>query len=182
MKTKLKKWKTTSSRLILRNTYFMVRRDRVILPNGRLFDYFFTDEGGRAVLILPVNEKGEILLSKEYRHAIKKVIYNSIGGGVKPKETPRQAARRELAEETGFRARLFFPLGTFYCNPSRSGTTFYAFIAQGLQPGRPHPEEAEFIENEFLPAKKIESMIKKGEIKEPYFMAAYLLYKLKCSR
>lgn len=179
MRTKLKKWKKISSKTVFRNKYFEIWKDVVRLPNGREHDYFVNHKKGRAVIILPVDNKGNILLSKEFRYPVGKVIYQSIGGSVGKGETPLQSAKRELEEETGYQARKYILLGSFYGNPGRSGTTFYAFIAQGLQPGRPHPEEAEFIENEFLPSKKIESMIKKGEIREPYFMAAWLLYKLK---
>jgi len=179
MKTKLKKWKKVSSKVIFRNYYFELFKDVVRLPNGKKHDYFVNHKKGRAVTILPVDKKGHILLSKEFRYPVGKVIYQSIGGGVDKKEIPLHAAKRELQEETGYQAKKFILLGTFYGNPGRSGTVFYAYTARGLKAGQPDPEDAEFLENGFLSPSRIDSMIKKGEIKEPYFMAAWLLYKLK---
>lgn len=94
-------------------------------------------------------------------------------------ESPRQAAKRELKEETGYTASQFIFLGNFYSNPGRAGTIFYAYLARGLKDGKPEPEHAEFLELEFLSPRKMENMIKKGEIKEPFLMSAFLLYKLK---
>lgn len=179
MKTKLKKWKKISSKIVYKNNYYVVIKDIVRLPDGRRYDYYLTNRKVRAVTVLPVNARGQLLISKEYRHPVGQVIYQSVGGKVEKGETPLQAAKKELKEEAGFQARRWKLLGTFYANPSRTGTTFYAFMAAGLKKIKAEPESMEFIENDFFSQKRIESMIQKGQIKEPFFMAAYLLYKLK---
>lgn len=85
MKTKLKKWKKISSRVVLHNHYFTIFHDKVKLPDGRIYDYCLNHKKGRAVTILPIDKKGRILLAKEFRYPVGKVIYNSIGGGVRKK-------------------------------------------------------------------------------------------------
>ncbi len=179
MKTKLKKWKKLDSEILYQNKFVKVSKDVVLLPNGKTYDYYINDKGARAVAVIAVDQRGNFLLCKEYRYPVNEIIFQSIGGGVEKGETPVQAARRELREEGGYTARSMRLLGRFYANPARSGTVFYAFLARGLRRGRPEPEEAEFIEHEFVTEKKLQSMLKQGQIKEPYFMAAYLLYTLK---
>jgi len=179
MRTKLKKWKKMSSRIVYNNRYFTIFHDKVKLPDGRLYNYYLNHKKGRAVTILPIDKKRRILLAKEFRYPIGKVIYNSVGGGVRKNETPLHAAKRELKEETGYTASQFIFLGNFYSNPGRAGTIFYAYLARGLKDGKSEPEHAEFLELEFLSPSKVAEMIKKGKIKEPFLMSAFLLYKLK---
>ena len=179
MKTKIKKWKKISSKKVFKNQYFSLYDDVVKLPNGKKYHYYVSSKKGRAVTVLPIDEKGRVLISKEFRYPVNEVIYQIVGGSIDKGETPRKAAERELQEETGFQAKKFTLLGTIYGNPCRSGIIFYMYLATGLKTGNANPEDGEFIENEFVTPKQIDSMIKTGTIKEPYFMAAWTLYKLK---
>lgn len=179
MKTKLKKWKKISSKLIYKNKYVELFQDLVQLPNGRKYKYTVSNKHGRAVIVMAIDKQARILLTKEFRYPINKVSYSVVGGTVEKKETPRSAAKRELKEETGFSAGKFKLLDTFYASPSRSGTIFYAYVATDLKPGKAQPEFMEFIETEFLSQKKIDGIIRSGEVKDPYTLATYLLYKLK---
>lgn len=165
--------------MILNNPYFHIYQDKVHLPDGRLYNYFLTNKGERAAMVLPVDERGRILVVKEFRYPVKKVIYNSIGGSVNKNEKPLAAARRELEEETGYRAGSLKLLGRIYGNPSRSGVEFFMYLATRLKPGRAKPEPMEMLEREWIPSRRFARMIRTGEIREPYLMSAYLLYLLK---
>lgn len=176
MKTKLKKWKHVRTTVLFRNQYFFLQRDRVRLPNGEQYDYFINNQHGRAVTVLPFDDRGQLYLAKEFRYPVRQVIYNAVGGSVDRGETPQQAARRELIEETGIRAQRLELLGTFYANPARSGTVFYAYAAYGLTNGQAQPEHTEFIELERMSVRRVAQLIKGGGMRDPYFMSAFLLY------
>lgn len=179
MKTEIKKWKKIKSKKIIHNKHVQMYQDLVKLPSGQLYDYFVVGKRSKAVLILPMDDKGRILISKEYRYPLGKVIYQSIGGSVENKEKPLVAAKRELKEESGYTAKKFQLLGNFYVNPSLATTVFYAYLATDLTKGEPEPDQEEFIESEFVTQKKFKEMIKKGEIMEPFLMDSFLLYQLK---
>ena len=179
MKTKIKKWKKVSSKIVLDDPYLRVHKDVVRLPNGKRLVYHVMNKGNRAATILPIDRQGKILIKKEFRYPVGEVIYDSVGGKIDKNETPLQAAKRELKEETGYTARSFVFLGSFYGNPSRSPIVFYVYLATGLRAGSATPDNTEFVETEFLPKKKFEQLLRQGVIKEPFLMSGYLLYLLK---
>jgi ADP-ribose pyrophosphatase len=179
MKTKLKKWKKISSQVLFRNEYFELFDDLVKLPDGKKYHYYVNNPRGRAALVIPFDGRGNILVAREFRYPVKKIIYNSIGGSVDRGESPLQAAKRELSEETGYRAARWEFIGNVYANPSRSGTMFYLYAAFRLTEGKRKIDAAEMTENVWLPVRRFEGMIVNGEIIEPYLLAAYLKYSLK---
>ncbi len=179
MKTKLKKWKTLSSKVVFKNHYFTLYDDLVKLPTNEKYHYYLTNKKGKAAMVLPIDSNGNILLAKEYRYPVGRVIYGMVGGGVDKAETPLRAVKREMKEETGLRAKKVTLLGKFYGNPGRSGTIFYIYLAQGLINGVPKREQSEFLEYEFCSSRKIEQLIQKGKIVDPFLLSAFLLYKLR---
>ncbi|MFA6553360.1 MAG: NUDIX hydrolase [Patescibacteria group bacterium] len=179
MKTKLKKWKKITSHVLFRNKYFDLHEDIVRLPNGALTKYYINNPDGRAVHVLAVDDQKRMLVTKEYRHAVGKVMLGAIGGSVDRGETPLHAAQREMKEETGFRAKHWRYLGKYFANPARSGAVFYVFVASGLTSGSSHPEPAEIIETEFLPLGRLDSMMKRGLIDDGYSLASYMLFRIK---
>ena len=182
MKTNLKKWKQLSSKVVFKNPYFTVYEDHVKLPTNQKYRYYLTNKKGKAAMILPVDSKGRILLAKEYRYPVGRAIYGMVGGGVDKGETPMHAAKREMKEETGFQANKVMLLGKFFGNPGQSGTVFYIYVAQSLINGVSQQEQAEFLECEFCSSRKIEHLIRKGEIVDPFLLSAFLLFKLKVKK
>ncbi len=180
MRTKIKKWKTVSSRTIFQNKYFQICLDRVRLPDGRRYTYYVNNKKSRAVLVLPVDQHGRILIAREYRYPTGAVLYGAVAGSVNRGETPRQAAAREFLEETGMRARVLVSLGTFYANPGRSGTVFHPFLAYHPERvGDPHFETAEQVETEWMAEGRIDRLVAANGMMDPFFMSAYLIYKSK---
>jgi ADP-ribose pyrophosphatase len=178
MKTKLKKWKTISSKVVFRNKYIKVYHDVVRLPGGEKYNYYYKNKKGRAALVLPVDTKGRLMIAKEFRYPTGKIIYGAIAGSVDKGETPLQAAKREFREETGYIAKKFEPLGYFYGNPGRSGSTFHVFLARGIKKvGPPRFETAENVEIEFMSCNFFEKLVSQNEIVDPFLMSIYLLYK-----
>ncbi len=85
-----------------------------------------------AVVILPVLDDGRIVMIRNFRHSINEELWELPAGTLEPNETPEQTARRELEEETGYRAAAMTPLCDFYASPGICTERMYAFVARGL--------------------------------------------------
>ena len=88
-------------------------------------------EHNASVGIIPVINKEEIMLIKQYRHAVKEYLIEIPAGKIENKENPIEAAKRELEEETGFNADLI-PLTKFYLAPSYDTELMHLFIAKNI--------------------------------------------------
>ena len=108
--------KTISSVELLRTPIFWVTRDRALDPDGFEIQRAVVQHGGSAV-VMPVDERKRVLLVRQYRLPAKQSLWELPAGRVDPGETPLQAARRELAEETGYRARKLQKLVAFWPSP-----------------------------------------------------------------
>jgi len=98
-------------------------------------------------------------------------------GRLDPGESPLQAAKRELAEETGYRARKWKKLVSFYPSPGYVGEKMTIFLATGLTAGKPQPMDDERIEARWFQAAEIERMLRSGKISDGKTMIGYLMWK-----
>ncbi len=176
----MKNYKKISRKSILINEHVQLYHDKVVLPNGELYDYFLTyNKNKKSVFILPMDKNGKILILREYRYPLNKVVYGPVAGKVDDGEPIKKAARRELKEETGYSAKSMIPLGKFYASPANSNTIFYAFLAVGLKDGECNFDKTEVIHPIWVTISKFERMVKEGLIMDPYLLGLYLLFKLK---
>lgn len=164
MKSRLKAWKHLSSRTLVKNPFEHLEEDLVLLPTGEKKKYYISNRKERAVSVIVIDQVGKILLQKEFRYPVGKVIYEFPGGLVNPREPFLHAAKRELEEETGFRAKNWKSLGKFYASVSRSGVLFEGFVATELRQGIARPDPAEFFEHEWVSMKKLRQLLKNGTI------------------
>lgn len=175
----MKKYKKINSKKIIVNEYVQFYRDKLKLPNGKIYDYYITNKDQKSVFILPVDDKDRILILKEYRYPVDREIYGPVAGKVDKHESVLKAARRELKEETGYTAKAIKPLGKFYATPARSNTLFYSYTAHGLTKGVCELDETEVIKPVWLTISKFEKLIRDGKVMDPYLLDMYLHYKLK---
>lgn len=173
------KYKKISSQKILVNEHLQIYLDKVRLPDGKIYDYYLTNKNRKSVFILPIDKKGRILILREYRYPVDKMIYGPVAGKVDGREPVLTAARRELKEETGYLAKKLIPLGKFFASPARSNIVFYSYLAQGLTKGESKFDKTEIIRPIWLTIKKFDELIDKGQVMDPYLLDLYLLYKLK---
>ena len=143
---------------------FDVWEEEISLPDGNSTKQNLIDHKP-TVAIIAVNDKKEILLIKQYRNAVKKHLLEIPAGTIdRDAETPLLCAKRELAEETGFKAATFIQLFEGYLLPGYCNEYMYFFLAQDLFPDPLPPDDDEFIEvvpTSFLKAK---NMVKSGKI------------------
>jgi 8-oxo-dGTP pyrophosphatase MutT (NUDIX family) len=135
-------WTTLDSRIVLANPVVQDSRGRRDPPRREprhLHDLLARN----AVGVVPCFSDGTILLVGQYRYSIARYSWEIPEGGGEDGESPRQTARRELAEETGYRARIFRSLGCFHTSNCFTDETAYLYYATGLTPGVGRPDGTE---------------------------------------
>jgi ADP-ribose diphosphatase len=170
-----KKAKTLSSQIIYAGKVFGIRRDEVIEPTGvRTTREMITHPG--SVVVLPVLPDGRILLIKQYRYAARQFLWELVAGRIDSGETPRQAAERELKEETGYGARHLRIFLEFYPTPGFLEEKMFLLLAEGLMPGKADPEDDEKIVARAYTQKQIEGMLRKRKLRDAKTIAGILYY------
>ena len=105
-----------------------------------------------AVAVVARTAADEIVLVRQYRYAAGRTLLEIPAGTREPGEEPGATAARELAEETGYRAGEWRPLGSFFTAPGFCDEVIHLFLAEGLTPGAPDPDPGESVETVLLPA------------------------------
>jgi ADP-ribose pyrophosphatase len=115
------------------------------------------------VAIVPILSNGDVLLVRQYRHAVRSDLWEIPAGKIEPGEDVLSCARRELREETGYVAERWTRLTSFFTSPGFSNERITLFHASGLQQDEP-PSAAEITERLVLPIEAVERMIRTSEI------------------
>lgn len=160
----MKKWQTLSSELAFDNKWFKVQKDVVKLPNGRILDDFYLWKEPMVAQIVAITKQGKIVLVKQYKHGVGEVIIECPAGFVDEGENFESAAKRELLEETGYKANSLEFLGKFTHNPTKSLGIVYSYLAMDLEKVEQNLDTDEEIELLELNLDKAIDMIKRGEI------------------
>ena len=155
--------KTISSKELIRTPIFHVTMDRALDPDGFEIKRAIVQHGGSAV-VMPVDERQRILLVRQYRLPARRYLWEIPAGRIDEGETPLQAARRELREETGYRARNWRKLAIFYPSPGFLAEKMTIYLATDLKEGEKAPMEDERIEMRWYTPEEIDKMIRNFEI------------------
>ncbi|MCF0247362.1 MAG: NUDIX hydrolase [Synergistes sp.] len=135
-----------------------------------------------AVAMLPVDENGNIILIKQYRHAIDEEIFEIPAGLIDDGEDPRQAAERELMEEVGYCPKHIEEIAEFYSSPGYCDEVIYLYFADELTPKKLPEDDDEYIEVFLFTPEEIKKMIEQKEIIDSKTLMAlywYFAYKEK---
>ena len=126
------RWPVASSAEVFRGALIGVRIDTVRMPGGQTADREIVEHPG-AVAVLGLDESGRVLMIRQYRHPVGRLLWE-IPAGLrdKPGEPLLAAAERELLEETGYRATDWRVLGDFFTSPGFSTERIRIFLARGL--------------------------------------------------
>lgn len=167
--------KILSSEEIYKGPVFGVRRDKVLEPNGVCATREVITHPG-SVVVLPVLPDGRIVLIRQYRHATGLYLWELVAGRIDHGEGVRQAAARELIEETGYRARRFRVFLDVFPTPGFLEERMYILLAEGLTAGKAQPEEDEKITVKAFTPPRLDNMIRKGELRDAKSIAGLLYY------
>lgn len=138
-------WKVTDTKIVYENPWIKVKEDKVIRPDNKqgIFGVVKMKSG---ISVLPLDNEGNVYLTREYHYAVGRVTIEAISGGIDNQEDKLEAAKRELKEETGMIADKWRDLGfvdpftTVVVSPN------YMFLATELSFLEAHPEKTENIE------------------------------------
>jgi len=172
-----KKWKIRQSKLVLDTKWVKIRQDEVELPKGEIIEDFFVVVRPDIALIFPVTENQEIVFVRQYRHATGEILLELPAGSFDPEiEDAEVAAKRELAEETGYFAEDLVKLATLYDNPIKDTNQIHLFLAKNVQlKGEQQLDVTEDVEVVLVPVSEVRGKISNGEIRVSGTIAAIFL-------
>jgi ADP-ribose pyrophosphatase len=162
--------------ILLSASRFRVERRWQILPDGQLRQREVVVHPG-AVVIVPVLNDGRLCLIENYRVAVEQTLIEFPAGTIDPGEDPAATAKRELAEETGYRAGKMQKLGEFFMSPGILDERMHVYLAEGLVPGPTALESGEQITSRLTTPDEALTMIDRGEIADAKTLAALLMYR-----
>lgn len=179
----IKKWKVIGSERLSSNRVFSTRKDRSVSPiTGEEHD-FFVIEAPDWVNVVAVTDGDEVLLIRQYRHGIESETVEIPGGCVDPGETPIEAARRELLEETGYVSDEWTCIGEVVPNPAIQSNRCYTFLARGARKERETSfDTTEYIVTFAAPARDIPRLVAERQITHSLVISAFYWYCLHTGR
>jgi ADP-ribose pyrophosphatase len=171
---------TLSSKTVYTSRTFWVTHDEVTEPGGVRAARDVIRHNG-SVVILAVDDKASprdpgILLIRQWRHAAGKMLFELPAGRIEPGEKLIPAGKRELIEETGYRAKRWSRHTDYYASPGFLTETMSILLAEDLTLGEAAPEEDEKIELHMTPLSEVLQMIHEGKIQDGKTMIGVLLY------
>jgi ADP-ribose pyrophosphatase len=157
-----------SSKISFQGKVFSVSTDTVTEPGGVTSTRDVIRHNG-SVVILALDSSQDadnptILIERQYRHAAGQFLLELPAGRIEPGEAPLAAAKRELIEETGFRARRWSRLVRYYASPGFLAETMQVFLAEDIRAGKAQPEEDEKITLHHIPLHTLLEQIHAGKI------------------
>jgi ADP-ribose pyrophosphatase len=168
-------YRLLESRKLYRGFNFQLTKDRFVLDAapGKVVTRELVDHPG-AVVILPFAGKKRILLLRQFRYAARGDLWEIPAGTLERGEKTLACAKRELEEETGFRAKRWKLLARFFPAPGISNELMTLYKAEGLEPGKKNLDHDEWIEHETVSLAKARRMIRQGTIRDAKTIIAVL--------
>jgi ADP-ribose pyrophosphatase len=164
------------SEILMKGRAFAIRRDHLKTPDGRETKFEIIEHGG-SVVIIPVDQNGNMLLVRQYRHATGQYLLEMPAGTLDSEENPKVCAAREIREETGMAAENLTKLGDFYLAPGYSTEFMVVYLATDLSHNPLEADADEFLSVESIPVAQAIQMAERGEIPDAKSLAALFLAK-----
>lgn len=158
-------WTIKSSQVKYQNDWMLVREDEVLRPDGKDGIYGVV-EASFGVMVLPMDEEGNVFLVKQYRYGVERETLEVVSGGIDEGENPINAAKRELLEETGLMASEWIEMGKVDPFTSIVRAPSWLFLAKKLEKTEAHQDDTENIELVKIPFAQAVKMAMDDEISE----------------
>ncbi|MCU1320001.1 MAG: hydrolase [Edaphobacter sp.] len=174
------KAKLISSKLSYKGKVFSVFTDKVLEPGGAINTRDVIRHNG-SVVILAVDESKnpkdpDIIFERQYRHAAGQFLLELPAGRVEPGEAPLAAAKREMIEETGYRAKRWTLLTKYFASPGFLGEWMQIYLARDIRDGVSQPEADEQIEVFRIPLSEALALVAANKIHDGKTLIGLLLY------
>jgi 8-oxo-dGTP pyrophosphatase MutT (NUDIX family) len=167
-------WTKIKSELKYENPWIRVREDAVLKPSGEPGIYGVVEFKNTAVGVIAINKRREVVLVGQYRYPLNEYSWELPEGGCPEGERPLAAAKRELLEETGLRARKWKKLFVMSLSNSSTDERAVVFLATDLSQHLSAPEDTEVLKKKTIPLTKAIKMVFSGEITDAISVAALL--------
>lgn len=165
--------KELSSECVYNGKIMTVCRDEVELSTGKKsFREVVHHSGG--VVILALKDDNTVLMVKQFRYPLKQELLELPAGKLEKGESPDLAAKRELEEETGYRAQNWKSLGYIFTSAGYSTEKLYLYLASELEYVGEHPDDGEILKTLEFNINDIYKMINTGEINDAKTLCAIL--------
>ena len=164
--------KTLDTSVVYSGRILELKKDRVLLPDGKEGVREIIEHGGGSAVVCEKN--GKILMVKQFRYAYKETVWEIPAGKVNRGEDPLKTAFRELQEEGGVKAEKMELLFTVYPSPGYTNEILRIYRATGLSDCQSGLDEDEFLTAEWIEKSLLKEMIGKGEIKDAKTLIALL--------
>jgi len=169
-----------SSKVSYQGKVFSVTTDKVTEPGG-VTSIRDTVRHNGSIVVLAVDSTQNpanptILIERQYRHSAGQFLLELPAGRIEPGEAPLAAAKRELIEETGYRAKKWSKLTRYYASPGFLAETMQIFLAQDIRPGIAEPEDDEKIELLHIPLSELLALIQAGKVLDGKTIIGTLFY------
>lgn len=173
----LKPWKVLSSKIIHHTPWLDVKVDTCEV-DGQQLEYTYTHRTSQGPTIIAESDDQKLWLVKQYRHPIKKTLWQFPVEGKPESETWEDAAHRGLAEELHLKANILINLGTIYPDPGGLEQITQYFLARDLTPidGQFHSELGENLLPEAFSLSELDRMIEMGEVCDAWTVTGVHLY------
>lgn len=168
-------WHVISRKPLLTRRYVTVWEERVRLDDGQVIDDFCRIDSPDWCAVVCLTREGRVALVRQYRHGVGRQSLELPAGGVEPSESPLDAARRELLEETGLWAPHWQPLISLAVDPSRQRVVGHFYVAlQAEVRAAPSLDPGERLETLLLEPNEMFARLERGEIFHGLHVAALL--------
>lgn len=167
-------WKKLRSRVVWENDWMRVFEDEVINPGGGRNQYGYVHFKNRAIAIIPLDADANVWLVGQERYTLNAWSWELPMGGALLAENPLDAAKRELKEETGLRAKTWTEVMRLHPSNSITDELGIVYLAEDLIEGAADPEETEDLEVLKLPLDAAIAMVNAGEITDAMSVAGLL--------
>jgi 8-oxo-dGTP pyrophosphatase MutT (NUDIX family) len=175
-----KPWPVIESSVERDYRVFNLRRDRAVNPRTGAAHDFFVLESRDWVNVIPLTPCREVVMVRQYRHGVREVTLEIPGGIVDEDDRhPRESAKRELLEETGYEADELVHLGTVQAQPALQNNRCHTFLALEAVPvSEPNPDPGEDLRVVTVPLAEIPRRIRADEINHGLVLAAFYWFEL----
>lgn len=157
--------RTLSSKSLYEGRVIDLFLEQVELPNGKSSTREIVKHPG-AVAIIPMNDQGKLLLVRQYRKPLDKIIYEIPAGKLEKGEAPEACAYRELEEETGFKTERLEKIVSFYTSPGFADELIHIYFTDELTEGQVQLDEDEFLDLAEVTLEEAKVMITDGRIND----------------